>query len=306
MAPLHRCKRTGRSSDSPDKPTLAERRCCGCRVGGNEVLPVCYTTRTRGCGSWIGAGIVVAGSKAVDRVPGIVDRVAVTTVRARKADACRGVRVATTRAGGTGPVWVLATRRRAEADVTTASETTATTAADSAGSGTDAGLATEAWVAAGMRKGVAKPSTKASGTASFSAATMDRSPAVVDAARVGRPSRRGWETTGDENTPPGASEVSDAAPSAPRPPSSSISTGTEASVPGAIPRDTTGVLGREAVDAVDDAGDAGVRGIGENGGSDPLGMNANDNTSLSGETAIPEIGADEVESEAAGGEEGTL
>ncbi|GMF59177.1 unnamed protein product [Phytophthora fragariaefolia] len=81
-----------------------------------------------------------------------------------------------------------------------------------------------------MREGVAKPSTKASGAASFSAATMDRSPAVVDAARVGRPSRRGWETTGDENTPPGATEASDAAPYAPRPPSSSISTGTEASI----------------------------------------------------------------------------
>ncbi|GMF42363.1 unnamed protein product [Phytophthora fragariaefolia] len=73
-----------------------------------------------------------------------------------------------------------------------------------------------------------------------------------------------------------------------------------------MPLETTGVLGSEAVDAVDDAGDAGVRGISENGGSDPLGMDANDNTSLSAETAMPEISADEVGTEAAGGDEGTL
>ncbi|GMF37530.1 unnamed protein product [Phytophthora fragariaefolia] len=198
----------------------------------------------------MGAGIAVTGSKAVDRVPGIVNRVTVTTARARGAEAYRGVGVATTRAGGIGPVWVLATRRRTEADVTTA----ATTAADAAGSVVDAGLVTEAWVALGVREGVVKPSSKASGAASFSAATMDRIPAVVNTARVGRPSRRGWETTGDENTPPGATEASDAAPSAPRPPSSSISTGIEASVPGVMPLETTGVLGSEAVDAVDDAG----------------------------------------------------
>ncbi|GMF33627.1 unnamed protein product [Phytophthora fragariaefolia] len=154
-----------------------------------------------------------------------------------------------------------------------------------------------------MRDGVAKPSTKASGAASILGSNHGPKPG-------GRRCSASGSTitprTGDENTPPGATEASDTAPSAPRPPSSSISTGIEASVPGAIPRDTTGVLGREAVDAVDDAGDASVRGIGENGGSDPLGMDANDNTSLSAETAIPEIGADEVGSVAAESEEGAL
>ncbi|GMF24477.1 unnamed protein product [Phytophthora fragariaefolia] len=182
----------------------------------------------------------------------------------------------------------------------------ATTTADSAGSGVDVDLATEAWVAVGVLDNAAKPSTKIAGAASLSAAAIDRSPAVVGAARVVRPSRRGWETTGDANTPPGVAEASEAAPSVPESPSSSISTGTEASVPGVMPLETTGVLGKEAVDAVDDARDAGVRGIGENGGSDALGMDAKDNTSLSAETAIPEIGADEVGSEAAGSEEGTL
>ncbi|GMF17697.1 unnamed protein product [Phytophthora fragariaefolia] len=70
--------------------------------------------------------------------------------------------------------------------------------------------------------------------------------------------------------------------------------------------ETTGVLGRKAVDAVDDAGVAGVRGIGENGGSDRLGIDANDNTSLSAETAMPETSADEVETEAVGSDEGPL
>ncbi|GMF46716.1 unnamed protein product [Phytophthora fragariaefolia] len=221
--------------------------------------------RTRGCGPWMGAGIAVTGSTAVDRVPGIVDRVAVTTARARGAEACRGVGVATTRAGGIGPMWVSATRRRAEADFTNAAEAAATTAADLAGSGVDAELVPEARKAAG-----------------------------------------GVRNRGDENTPPGAGEASEAAPSVPKPPSSSISICTEASVPGLIPLETTGVLGSEAIDAVDDAGDAGVRGIGENGGVDPLGIDANDNTSPSVETAMPEAGADEVETEAAGSDEGTV
>ncbi|GMF23195.1 unnamed protein product [Phytophthora fragariaefolia] len=108
------------------------------------------------------------------------------------------------------------------------------------------------------------------------------------------------------NTSPGATEASEGAPSAPEPPSASISTGIEASVPGVIPLETTGVPGSEAVDAVDDAGDAGVRGIGENGGFDPLGVDANGNTSLSAETAMPKTGADEVETEAAGSDDGTL
>ncbi|GMF36975.1 unnamed protein product [Phytophthora fragariaefolia] len=215
-------------------------------------------------------------------------------------------RVAAARAGRTGPVRVLVTRRQAEADVTIAAEAATTTAADSAGSGVDVDFATEAWVAAGVLDNAAKPSTKVAGAASFSAAAIDRSPTVVDAARVGRPSRRGGETTGDENTPPGATEAAEVAPLAPELPSSSLSTGTEASVPGVMPVETTGVLGSKAVDAVDDARDAGIRGIEKNGGPDPLGMDANDNTSLSVETAIPEIGADEVEGEAAGSEEGTL
>ncbi|GMF28883.1 unnamed protein product [Phytophthora fragariaefolia] len=92
----------------------------------------------------------------------------------------------------------------------------------------------------------------------------------------------------------------------PEPLSSSISTGTEASVPGVIPLGPPGVLGSDAVDAVNDTGDAGVLGIGENGGSDPLGIDANDNTSLSAKTAMPETGADEVETEAVGSDEGTL
>ncbi|GMF29407.1 unnamed protein product [Phytophthora fragariaefolia] len=259
--------------------------------------------RTRGFGPWIGAGLAVTGSKAVDRVPGIVDRVAVTTVRAREAEACRGaVRVATTRAGGIGPVWVLATRRRAELNVTTAAEAAATTAADSAGSGTDAGLATEAWVAADMREVVAKPSTKASGAASFSAATMEQSPAVVDAARVGRPSRRGWETTGDE-TPPRESQTWHRLPrDLHRRRSQPVS---KLRYQGQYPL-TPPAYWKVRHDAVDDAGGAGVRGIGENGGSDPLGMDASDNTPLSAETAMPEISADEIGTGTAGSDEGTL
>ncbi|GMF37976.1 unnamed protein product [Phytophthora fragariaefolia] len=88
--------------------------------------------------------------------------------------------------------------------------------------------------------------------------------------------------------------ASEAAPSAPAPPSSSISTGTEASVPGIIPLLATGVLGRDVVDAVDDAGDAGARRIGEKGGLEPPGIDANDSMSLSAETAIQEIGADDA------------
>ncbi|GMF16713.1 unnamed protein product [Phytophthora fragariaefolia] len=129
---------------------------------------------------------------------------------------------------GTRPEWVLATRRRAEVVVTTAAEAAATTAAASAGSGVAAKLATEPCVACWRPGGRCQTQRQASGAASFSAAAIDRSSAVVDAERVDRPSRRGWETTVDGNTPPEATEASEAAPAAPEPPLSSISSGTEA------------------------------------------------------------------------------
>ncbi|GMF19519.1 unnamed protein product [Phytophthora fragariaefolia] len=142
--------------------------------------------RTRGCGPWIGAGIADTGSNTVDRVPGIVDNVAVTTVRVRGVTAGRdGMR------RRNGAVWVLAARRRADADVTAADEAAATTAADSTGSGVVAIHATEAAVVAGALGGVVKPNTNASGASLPSAAAMDLSSAVVDAARLGRPSHRG-------------------------------------------------------------------------------------------------------------------
>ncbi|GMF53834.1 unnamed protein product [Phytophthora fragariaefolia] len=117
---------------------------------------------------------------------------------------------------------------------------------------------------------------------------------------------RSAEATGDENTPPGETEAAEVAPSAPAPPESSTSTGTEASVPEVTPLRPTGVLGSDAVDAVDDTGDVVVRGIGENGGFDPLGTDANESTPLSAGTAMPEAGADEVETETAESVERTL
>ncbi|GMF45564.1 unnamed protein product [Phytophthora fragariaefolia] len=72
--------------------------------------------------------------------------------------------------------------------------------------------------------------------------------------------------------PPMALDASEATPSDPVLPSSSISTGTEASVPGVVPLGATDVLGGDAVGAVDYAGDADARGIGENGGLEPLGI----------------------------------
>ncbi|GMF45537.1 unnamed protein product [Phytophthora fragariaefolia] len=106
--------------------------------------------------------------------------------------------------------------------------TAATTSADSAGPGEAAAFTAEAWTAAGVLKGAVRPSTSALGASSTSTAVMVLSAVVVDAARVGRPSRRGCVTTGVENTPPMAPEASEAASSAWVPAPYSISIGTEA------------------------------------------------------------------------------
>ncbi|GMF37984.1 unnamed protein product [Phytophthora fragariaefolia] len=68
-----------------------------------------------------------------------------------------------------------------------------------------------------------------------------------------------------------ALEASEAAPSTTAASSPSISRGIGASVPKVTPLGATGVLGRNAVEVVGDAGDVGARGIGENGGLEPLG-----------------------------------
>ncbi|GMF59834.1 unnamed protein product [Phytophthora fragariaefolia] len=156
-----------------------------------------------------------------------------------------------------GPVWVLATRQRAEADVTTAAEAVVTTAADTTGSGVVATLAAKACTVACVLEGVVRPSASASETALTSTAATDLGVAVVDAARVRLPSRRGCVTTSDAKTPPMALEALEAASSASVPPSSSISIGAEASMLGVAPLGSIGVLGRDVVEAMDDAGDIG-------------------------------------------------
>ncbi|GMF33570.1 unnamed protein product [Phytophthora fragariaefolia] len=179
-----------------------------------------------------------------------------------------------TRAGGMEPVWVLATRRHPEGDVTTAAEAAATTAADSAGSGVDATLATDAWAVVGVLEGVVKPSTSASGAPSTSTAAGPEASKVVS--------------------------------SPPVPLSSSIATGIEASVPGVAVLEAFGVLGKDAVDAVDESGDIGSRGISENGRVEPLGTDANDNASPPTDTAIPETVGDYTGVDVAGCGGGTL
>ncbi|GMF28774.1 unnamed protein product [Phytophthora fragariaefolia] len=72
-------------------------------------------------------------------------------------------------------------------------------------------------------------------------------------------------------------------------------------MPGVVPLEAAAIIDRDIVEAVDGTGDMGV--IGENGGLETLGTDANESVSPSAETAILEAGAnDAVADEAEGGD----